>query len=440
MADLTLEVAQSHAEAPHQTGYNPNPKRKRVQPIAFVSVLKYDPNQLRDEQGQWTKGVGMSGRTFTSDEGYEWHEKGPVAEWAKQLPYADVREIENYAGFGYHNINDLRRGTYKVPIKDYFVRAATPEEMRRVGWDPVKNEWVPSIKVKEGEYKPGYPVDPRDAVTPESIASFGHPMGKNKASDYHPDDPRHRVEDGRIVINQYYRPVPGGPAMMFSIQRAGPDLEQVQQVQDHADALDNLIATRGYQLPEAITVERGAYLPGVSLQQLQEMAENGAEWEEKGFTSTMVGDARGRAKSYPALGKWESIYNRYPGQPISAHEDEVGTAVRFHITIPAGTKVAPIEAVRRLEHEFPRIPDPSPRPADVEERHWTVRDFSATPTVNAKKLQEKESRSESEVLLASGARFKVMTVKKGELYRSGDDTLKPVQVVEVYLEYIGGKA
>jgi len=418
-----------------------NASRFEMQADDFVIISKkYDPNQPRDEEGQWTKGVGQTGRQFTSEEGYEWHEKGPVAEWAKQLPYADTQEIENYAGFGYHSINDLRRGTYTVPTKDYFVRAATPEEMRRMGWDVERNEWIPSVKVKEGEFKPGYPVDPRDVITPESIARFGHPIGKNKPSDYHPDDPRNRVDDGRIVINQYFRPVPGGPAMMFSIQRVGPDLEQLRQVQAHADALDDLIANRGYELPEAITVERGAYLPGVTIEQLRDMAETGVEWEEKGFTSTMVGDAGGRAKSYPALGKFESIYNRYPGQPISAHQDEVGTAVRFHITIPAGTKVAPVEAVRRLEYEFPRIPNPEARPADVEEKHWTMRDFSATPVVDAKNLQQKESRTESEVLLASGARFKVMTVKKGELYRSGDGSLKPVQVVEVYLEYIGGKA
>lgn len=421
-------------------------------PAKYVS-LKYDPAQPRDEQGQWAK---TTGRTFTSEEGYQWHEKGPVAEWAKNLPHADNRALDSYAGFGYHDTNDLRRGTYKVPIKEHFVRAATAEEMRRVGWDPEKNEWVPSIKVKEGEYKTGYPVDPRDVVTPETIERFGHPMGKNKPQDYDPEDPYNRVDDGRIVVNQYYRPVPDGPPMMFSIQRAGPDLERLAQVQKDADALDNLIANRGYELPEAIVVERGAYLPGVTFEQLQDMQYEGPNgepppvWEEKGFTSTMVGDAGGRTKSYPALGKWESIMHRHGSSSgvLLKHQDEVGSAVRFHITLPAGTKVASVEASRRLRHEFPRIPNPEPMgPKELADpfwqQHpelWQVTDYTQAPTVDATDLEQgKEGRrTESELLLGSGARFRVTKARHGETYQTGDPTLKPVKMIDVYLEYIGG--
>ena len=431
--------------------------------VVIVSrAKKYDPKQPRgpkgtSEGGQWVSGgVGggtprpVVGRTFTSEEGFQWHEKGPVAEWAKNLPYGHAKALDDYAGFGYHDVNDLRRGTYKVPIIDHFVRAATPEEMRRVGWDVEKNEWIPSIKVKEGEYKTGYPVDPRDAVTPESIARFGHPMGRSHARDFDPDDPYHRVEDGRIVINQYYRPVPGGPPMMFSIQRAGPDLERLAQVQAAADKLDEAIGVHGYELPEAITVERGAYLPGVSMEDLQAMAEDGTVWEEKGLTSTMVGDAGGRAKSYPALGKWESIGHRFGSHSgvLLEHQDEVGSAVRFHIVLPAGTKVASVESVRRLRHEFPRIPNPEPMgPKELADPFWQknpelwqVTDYTGTPTVDSEDLDKgKEGRrTESEVLLGSGAQFRVVSVKRGEPYRTGDPTLKDVPIVEVYLEYIGG--
>jgi hypothetical protein len=67
MADLTLEVAQSHREAPHQTGFSTKQhaarrkKRKKKPPVQliaqkFVSVLKYSPAQPRDDQGQWTTG------------------------------------------------------------------------------------------------------------------------------------------------------------------------------------------------------------------------------------------------------------------------------------------------------------------------------------------------------------------------------------------------
>lgn len=474
LADLTAQVAQSHEDAPHQTGHSSKTLPKPTKNVQLIAQ-KYDPQQPRGpkgspEGGRWVSASGgkeywvgegtptepVVGRQFTSEEGYQWHEKGPVAEWAKQLPYEDTQAIDNYAGFGYHDINDLRRGTYKTPIKDHFVRTATREEMIRVGWDPDKNEWVPNIKVKEGEYKPGYPVDPRDVLTPESIARFRHPMGKLTAKDYDPNDPYHQVDDGRIVINQYYRPVPNGPTMMFSIQRAGPDLEQLAKVQKEADALDDLIANRGYELPEDIVVERGAYLPGVSFEDLQAMAYEGpngeppAVWEEKGLTSTMVGDAGGRAKSYPALGKWESITHRFgSGSGVLAkHQHEVGSAVRFHITLPAGTKVASVESVRRLRHEFPRIPNPKPMgPEELADPFWQknpelwqVTDYTQAPSVDAKDLEggKEGRRTESELLLGSGARFRVVKVQHGETYHTGDPTLKDVPIVEIYLEYIGG--
>jgi hypothetical protein len=72
MADLTLEVAQSHREAPHQTGFSTKQhaakrkKRKKKPPVQliaqkFVSVLKYSPDQPRDAEGQWTRsGSGPS--------------------------------------------------------------------------------------------------------------------------------------------------------------------------------------------------------------------------------------------------------------------------------------------------------------------------------------------------------------------------------------------
>ena len=42
-------------------------------------------------------------------------------------------------------------------------------------------------------------------------------MGKNNVTDYKPDDPYHQVADGRIVVDQSYTPVEGGPKVMFSI-------------------------------------------------------------------------------------------------------------------------------------------------------------------------------------------------------------------------------
>lgn len=78
MADLTLEVAQSHREAPHQTGFSTKQhaakrkKRKKKPPVQliaqkFVSVLKYSPDQPRDAEGQWTR--SGSGPTLPKVEG-----------------------------------------------------------------------------------------------------------------------------------------------------------------------------------------------------------------------------------------------------------------------------------------------------------------------------------------------------------------------------------
>lgn len=66
MADLTREVAQSHREAPHQTGYShrtDDDLKLLTPPLHLIarpraSVVKYNPAQPRDDQGQWT-GTGL---------------------------------------------------------------------------------------------------------------------------------------------------------------------------------------------------------------------------------------------------------------------------------------------------------------------------------------------------------------------------------------------
>jgi hypothetical protein len=68
LADLTLAVAQSHAEAPHQTGHShlTDDDLKLLTPAQviarqFVPILKYAPDQLRDAHGQFaTEGVPRS--------------------------------------------------------------------------------------------------------------------------------------------------------------------------------------------------------------------------------------------------------------------------------------------------------------------------------------------------------------------------------------------
>ena len=70
------------------------------------------------------------------------------------------------------------------------------------------------------------------------------------------------MADGRIVVNQFYTPVEGGPKVMFSIQRVCPYPKMMKEAKQSGEKLNDLIANRGFVLQEAITVERGAYLPG----------------------------------------------------------------------------------------------------------------------------------------------------------------------------------
>jgi hypothetical protein len=119
--------------------------------------------------------------------------------------------------------------------------------------------------------------------------------------------------------------------------------------------------------------------------------------------------------------------------------------VRIYITLPKGTKVASAEAARRIDMIYPRIQDPSvfdhpewTADGRTKPEDYTMPDHTQKPTPRTRDLEDKGQRSESEILLGSGARFRVTKVKKGYTYQTGDATLKPVDVYEVHMEYIGG--
>ena len=80
--------------------------------------------------------------------------------------------------------------------------------------------------------------------------------------------------------------------------------------------------------------------------------------EEKGFTSTMVGNPSNRLDGYVMMGKSESIYKRTGGKTVE--NGELGSAMRIEIVIPEGTKLAVVEPVRRIEYEYPRKVVPCP--------------------------------------------------------------------------------
>ena len=339
-------------------------------------------------------------RQFAGDEGYAWHEEGPVADWAVELPKADIDAINAYAGFEYGDINKQLRGQYEPHIINEFVRPATPDE----------------------------------------IAAYDAKAWKSGPNDRQDDDPRNKVEDGRIVHNVYTRD-PEGKAVEWSIQRAVPDAARVKDIETTANRINESIRERGYELPEPMEVKRAAYIPGLSFEDLK--AQEGAVMEEKGFTSTMVGNPSNRLDAYVANGKHESIYNRTGGKQID--NDEVGTAMRITVILPEGTKVAAVEPVRRIQLKYPRIQDPSvdEHPEWLEgglkREDYTIPDTSAKPTVRTQDLQDKGTRREAEILLGSGAQFRVVSVEKGKpVPPSPDGSVRGFEVADVLLEYVGG--
>ena len=178
------------------------------------------------------------------------------------------------------------------------------------------------------------------------------------------------------------------------------------EVRTKAATLDHLIAEKGLPLSAPMVVHRGAFLPGVSYDDLQ--ASVGTTREDAAFVSTMLGPAEGRVNSYPVIAATEYLYDKY--QKVGQHlpPGEVGQAVQFNIHLPAGTKVLSVEAARRY--------DPPGK-------------------YSSDRLRDKNYRSESEILLGPRARFKVRSV--GPLVpKTMMDFRTPVTVVE--LEYVGG--
>jgi hypothetical protein len=350
-------------------------------------------------------------RTFAGNDGYEWTEHDDRVKWASELPKGDVDAINEYAGFGYGDINAHLRGAYTPHIVDEKVRDATPEEAASYKHPP-----------------------------------FGH---RGDAHDYDENDPLNKVDDGRIVHHFTYE---GGYKQddqeanqrnrrdWYTIEKAGPDTKYVKGLEKTADTINDSIRERGYVLPEPMSVNRAAYVPGLSYDDLK--AQEGGVMEEKGFTSTMVGNPSNRLDGYVMMGKSESIYKRTGGKSVES--DEVGTAMRIEIVIPKGTKVAVVEPVRRIEYEYPRkvVPVPDTLKDDAwfkdHPETYTERDYTAKPTIKTDAITDKGSRREAEILIGSGAQYRIVSVEKAPPIRSSDGSMRPVEVVDVKLEYVGG--
>ena len=371
---------------------------------AGLKAAEFNPNQERDENGRWTDGNATTGpgvvdeygnryqaevldgflvhneiddkgfeldhgrvvaklydpeahvAKFDSEQGYKWHEEGPAHEWAAALPKESADPITDYAGFGYREINAELRGV--LPTKEVYVRDATPEEREQI-----RNT------NREGPY--------------EDI-----PLG-----------------NGQFLTLKMYGADKGTNS--FQVRQTVPDQEMIDKTMAHAAKIDTAIREHGYVLPEAIEVGRAAYIPDLTIDEVK--SKIGGTVTEPGFSSTMVGDAQGRLVGYAGYAKFESLHARYGSGQMAKRQDETGTAMVMHITVPAGSKVAAVEALRQ---------------------HEDSRSAGYQPT--------EQRRTESEVLLGSGARFLIERIGKKETYTSGDKSMKPVTVHHVYLRYMGG--
>jgi hypothetical protein len=306
------------------------------------------------DEGGSAADVSVVRQFSTDEEGYGWHEKGKVRDWALGLSKEDRLTIGDYAGFGYGDINNTLRGN---PPTKLFDRPATEAEMAMMRNRP-----------DEDRFKP---ID----------------LGDGKTL-------RMNLFDGVVE----WRDV---------------DQERVKQVTETANHINDIIAQRGITLDEDIEVTRAAYLPGVSVAQLEADAENSGKHEEKAFSSTFLGPAQGRATSdgYLSYGIGESKYKRYGSNDM--YHPEIGTAVKFEIVLPKGTKVVSVEAARRS-------------------RKYSYAENNETD------LDDPKHRSESEVLLGSGARFRVDRITHNPPINGSWTGNQDVPYVTMQMTYIGG--
>jgi hypothetical protein len=310
----------------------------------------------------------------SNQEAYEWFESGDRLEWARGLSNADKQSYSNYYGFGYRGLNENLRGI--PPTKTKMVRNATDAETRRLQ-NRLEGSKASEIPPPEGD---GY----------HYTFSLGDLSGATQSS------------------REGYK---------WRVVATVPDQELIAKLEKDAALLDEAIRERGHELQKDVTVHRGAYLHNTTGAEL--IAGIGGEITEPAFTSTFYGPANGRLTSYAAMSKADYIYQKYTkyDQNDSLKEKwsgEKGTAVRFHINVPAGSKVAPIESVRHVEQ-------------------FRYRDNEADYL--AKSEEEKnQMRSESEMLLPTNAKFKIVEVRKGEEVGGGDDGLSHT-LYDVWLEY-----
>lgn len=284
----------------------------------------------------------VAAREFDNDSGYAWHDQH--RDWAQGITEDDRRAFESYYGFGYGLYNRVLRGI--DPPMTSEKRAATPEEIE--SW----RNWM------------------RTGAEGPSPAPEGW-----------------KWETGGLLPDTLVRPT--------------IDRERLAKTERHINVLRDAFDRNAVTVDEDMQVLRAAYVPGMTTSDLKLSV--GGVVTEKGFTSTSVGPANGRIDIYIAQARSESLYSRYSrdtGKPVPAHDPEGGEALKLKIDLPKGSKVIPIEAIRRYSGSYPNASE----------------------------------RGESEILLRDGAQFLVKDVKLNAGVSKWANTSVPYH--EVTLEYI----
>jgi transposase len=301
---------------------------------------------------------------LTNDAAYAWFEDGEAHDWALGISKNTDNAISNYSGFGYRSINNQLRGNPATKLTD--VRLATEEEAEAI-----------DKAAREGQPRPNPP-----------------------------EGPSHNYAFGFLGM---------GKGHGWIVQTRTVDEDYAIKVSKEIDQLREAFDKDGFALTKNMVVHRGAYVPGLSAEDIE--SKIGDVMQEPAFTSTFYGPANGRLDSYATGAKFDGLYDRYIkyDSQINFKDiwDEKGVSMRMHINIPKGTKVLPIEAVRSLP--------------------------------NLKYIKEARSdsdkavyRSEAEILLRDGSRFRLDSIRKGikkTIEEANGDKFE-IQLYDVYMTLV----
>jgi len=315
----------------------------------------------------------------TSEEGYRWFETGARHQWAETIKANKLvnHALSDYYGFGY---------------RDY-------SSMLRKGEKPMKWEEVRALDRNDDEY----------IATRATVAATGnYPLPpEGEGYEYH--------------TGSLFRP---------TVRHKVVDQEKLDYTMDKIARLDE--ATRGrlaHTIEQDMVVTRAAYIKGMSPESL--LASVGQVIEDKSYVSTFYGAAYNRLDNYVKGAKESSLYRTMTGaeqrsdeawQRIWEEDKKDAVTARVHISLPKGSKVAPIESIRGLHHHE-QLDEHYAKAAEDGEGTMYDRDLAGM-------------RSEAEILLPRDAKFKVEEVRQVESFSPSSHSSLTEKIYDIYLTYL----